>query len=112
MGDTLITRAFKVLYSDTIGDKRLIELLGAFSGGPLRPESREGSNDLIAIYSVAARIGAGITGVLDPAIRYHLADNFGQIADAVVLTGLSDIKCLSAHQIVIRFQHRHKGSRD
>ncbi len=70
------------------------QLFDAAADIPLRAELRHVLREFVAIDAVAAEVGATAGGVLDDAAGNGLADDFGELADAVVFVGAADIERL------------------
>ena len=58
---------------------RIVQLLRALAGGPLRLETRHNAEDLVAVDAVAALVRAAGGSVLDVAVGYGLGDDDGAV---------------------------------
>src|SRR5262245_56843161 len=76
-----------------------IKLFDAVADGPLRTEFRQGSSDLVAVDSIAAKIRSSTFRVLDPTARHSLLHHSRYITDLIVLFGLPDVERLVMNQL-------------
>src|SRR5262245_5237007 len=81
---------------------RLVELPGAFSGGPARLEGREGAGDLGEVDTIGARVGAGPFCELEAAAGHGVGHDPGEVADLEVLLRPADVEDLVVHELAGR----------
>src|SRR4051794_24946862 len=89
-----------------------VELLCSFSSVPLRLEFRQSCANLLEAYTVRSLVGTGIVRKFDRAVRHHTGNDFRQVANAIVMNGLADIKRLIEYLLLRRFKRSNKSSGD
>src|SRR5271156_2157982 len=110
LNESRIAARFDVAETQPGGPIRIIELLSAFAGGPLRSKAWQGSVNLVAIDAIAAFVRATAWGVLDATAGNGLDNNLCKFADAVVFLRAADVEDLVVDHFPISFEHtEHRG---
>src|SRR5215475_1481163 len=110
--DTEILPALEFARGQSVGATGVVEFLSAFAGRPLRLEIRESAANFVAIHAIAALVRPTAGGVLDAAPGYNFRNDLGELADAIVLFRLSNVKRLIVYGVLGRFEHANHGRDD
>src|SRR5215467_2226942 len=109
MADALVTRALKLLECELRFAIGRAQLLGAAADVPLRFEGGQQARDLVEADAIGAGIGAGVCGEFESAAGHHVGHNGRNVADAIVVPRLADVKGLVEHQLLGSFQRGDEG---
>src|ERR1700722_7059587 len=109
MADSRITAAFHVSGAESNRLIRFQQLLRPFARRPLRAKVRQDTPDLVAAHPIAALVGPAAGGVLDVASRNGFLDYVGELADTVVLFGMSNVERLVMDGLLGRLQNANNG---
>ena len=92
--------------------KRNVEILNSTSDRPSRLEFRQYPSDLVAVDTVAAKIGPAALHVFDSTARYDLLYQRGYVTYLIVLFSLANVKCLIMNQFFGCMKNRQKSAAD
>src|SRR5262245_19368689 len=89
-----------------------VQLLDAAPHRPLRLEFGQRPRDLAAIDAITTEIGSAAFGVFDHAVWHYLANDFGNVANPVILLALAHVERLIMNRLARRMQDRKKRPAD
>src|SRR5262249_39601342 len=92
MRNTFVTWSFELLQLHARNQKSIVQFLGALARGPLRLELLGHPIDLTEVNAITASVRAAILSVVDAASGNGLSYNLSQVADLIILLGLSNVK--------------------
>src|SRR5262245_25095435 len=104
MADQLEARPLEFLQRKARTGVGRVELPGARHCIPLRLEPWEYPGDLVEADTVGARVRSGIGGEFEAAVRNHLGDDLGNLADPVIVPCLADVEGLVVDLFARRLQ--------
>src|SRR5262249_25664711 len=109
MADPLVAWSFELLEHQIGSTISIVELLGAAARVPLRLEGRQHARDLVEVDAVGSCVGTCIRSNLEPAVWNHVSDDRGNIANAVIVSGLTYVERLIEDKVSRRFERRDEG---
>lgn len=89
-----------------------VKLLDAAANRPLRPKFGQNASDLVAVDTLAAKVGTTTLRVLDATAGYNLLHHGGHITDLIVFLGPADIECLIVNQLALRPKNSNERAAD
>ena len=92
--------------------KSMEEFLNPTACSPLGFKAWQLSGDPIALHPITPFVGTGIGRIPDLTVRDHIPDDFGKIANLVVLGCCADIEGPIVHRIQRSFQSSQVGPTD
>src|SRR5512132_3257673 len=102
-GDPLEPPAGEVAGAQAVLLKRRIQLFDALAHRPTQLDSWQ-SGQLAAVDAVATHVRTGALGEADLAARHYLADQLGDLADAIVVLGAANVEGLVVDKIARRVE--------
>lgn len=107
--DAEIAAFVEVFKGETGGLVGVVKLFGAFASVPSGLVGGKDAAEFVAIDAIAALVGTTVYGVLDAAPRDGFTDDFGKLADAVVLLGDADVENFVVNEVERRIENGQDG---
>jgi len=112
MLDSYVARVNELLDSQRVLFIGGVKLLDTASDGPLRTELRQSASDLVAVDTIAAKIGTATFRVLDATAGHDFFHRRGYVPNLVVLFGATDIEGLVVNQFPRRLKNGEESAAD
>jgi len=97
--DAEIAAFVEIFKGEAGGFVSVVKLFGAFASGPCGLVGRKDAAEFVAIDAIAALVWTTVYGVFDAAPGDGFTDDFGKLANAVVLFGDADVEDFVVNEI-------------
>ena len=111
MIDAEIAAFVEVFKGEAGGFVSVVKLFGAFASGPCGLVGRKDAAEFVAIDAIAALVWTTVYGVFDVAPGDGFTDDFGKLANAVVLFGDADVEDFVVNEIERCIENGQDGVR-